>query len=165
MKSCICSSSDPKLLVSQFEQFLQPDAPALSRLCNALSVLYCSDPHISWCGLYLRQPDGSFALGPFLGKPACMVIVPGKGIIGRCAQSEKPVIIDDVLSCADHIACDSESRSEAVLPLFDADGLAGVLDLDSDVKGFFSSWDISFIRSLSILFSDLFTSSSLKKAA
>lgn len=121
------------LLETQLETMAAGEEPALSRLCNILALLYNEVPAISWCGLYLYQKDAAAAwLGPFQGKPACLLIPLGKGVVGTALATRTIQNVPDVHAFKGHIACDSASRSELVIPLEDEGKLLGVLDLDSD---------------------------------
>lgn len=128
------------LLFEQIQALDDPSLCRISRLANAIAAIYCSDQAISWAGLYYIRPDGQAELGPFQGKPACMHIDPGKGVIGTCVLAGRPVLVEDVHAFPGHIACDSASQSEIVLPIFDQKGkLSAVLDLDSDIPAHFTA--------------------------
>ena len=103
----------------------------ITSLSNAAAFLYNVVERINWAGFYLY--DGSkLVLGPFGGKPACTSIELGKGVCGTSARNLKTIIVDDVETFPGHIVCDSESRSEIVIPLIASNGkLIGVLDIDS----------------------------------
>jgi putative methionine-R-sulfoxide reductase with GAF domain len=93
---------------------------------------------------YRDQPrsDGTFVLGPFMGRPACLRIGLSKGVIGACADSGKVLIVPDVAAFPGHISCDSASRAEMCAPVYDAAGdLVAVLDVDSTEIGFFDERD------------------------
>lgn len=127
-----------------------------SRLNNVIAALFHSDPHISWAGLYYRNPStGDYELGPFQGKPACMRIAQGKGVIGAAHYAGKALIVDDVLAFPGHIACDSASRSELVIPLYSEGKIEAVLDLDSDVFSFFAKSSEQDLAELQSLFEQL----------
>lgn len=136
-----------KILISQMEELAKTKAPSLSTLSNLLAALFWSEEHINWAGLYLRDPKESGCwLGPFQGKAACFFIPEGKGVISACLEKNKPLLVEDVLTFKGHIACDSASRSEAVLPLYTPEGeIFGVLDLDSEQEGFFRPEDLSIL--------------------
>lgn len=127
----------------------------ISRLCNMLAALYESDEHISWAGIYYLNPEtGTYYLGPFQGKPACMEIQPGKGVIGECHRKKQPVCVSNVLEFPGHIACDAASRSELVIPLFSQGEVKAVLDLDADVFSHFDDVKEEIILQLQQLFTD-----------
>lgn len=106
-------------------------------------------PDLNWAGFYLQRQPELLSLGPFQGKPACNPIPFSKGVCGAAARSRQTQRIDDVHAIADHIACDSASQSELVVPIIDASGaLWGVLDLDSPKAGRFSEHDQAGIEGL-----------------
>lgn len=106
-------------------------------------------PDLNWAGFYLQRQPELLSLGPFQGKPACNPIPFSKGVCGAAARSRQTQRIDDVHAIADHIACDSASQSELVVPIIDASGaLWGVLDLDSPKTGRFSEHDQAGIEGL-----------------
>ena len=102
----------------------------IANLANTASLLYHSMPDLNWVGFYLLK-DGELVVGPFQGKPACVRIAMGKGVCGTAAAKRAPVIVENVHEFAGHIACDSASNSEIVLPIVRGNELIGVLDLDS----------------------------------
>jgi GAF domain-containing protein len=102
---------------------------------------------INWVGFYLYDGD-RLILGPFQGKVACTVIEMGRGVCGTSAQSEKTVVVPDVHLFEGHIACDSASNSEIVVPIFKNGGLFGVLDIDSPIKDRFKENDRAGLEGL-----------------
>ncbi len=123
-----------------------PDAVALmSTLCSLVKTL---QPHVFWVGFY-RLAGGRLLVGPYQGTPGCIEISLDRGICGRAARERRPVLVDDVTADPDHIACDPRSRSELVLPVFDAAGrLAAVLDLDSDRPAAFDETDVRALAAM-----------------
>lgn len=109
---------------------LDASFPAVTNLANFSSALASSFGKISWAGFYLYDGQKLF-LGPFQGKPACTVIEIGRGVCGAAARDLRTVIVPDVHQFPGHIACDSESKSEIVVPMVRNGELLGVLDLDS----------------------------------
>ena len=113
----------------------------IANLANASALLYHSMEDLNWAGFYLMR-DGRLVLGPFQGQPACIHIPVGKGVCGTAALENKTICVDNVHSFEGHIACDSRSLSEIVIPLHDAEGkIRGVLDIDSPLEGRFSGAD------------------------
>ena len=102
----------------------------LTNLANCSASLMAHLPAINWAGFYLLH-QGELKLGPFQGLPACLRIPLGKGVCGTAAQERKLIVVDDVDKFPGHIACDSRSRSEIVLPLVREGRLLGVLDIDA----------------------------------
>jgi GAF domain-containing protein len=102
----------------------------IANLANAAALLYHSLPDLNWAGFYLLKKD-ELVVGPFQGKPACVRIAIGKGVCGTAAARRETVIVPNVNEFPGHIACDSASNSEIVVPLVRDGLLIGVLDLDS----------------------------------
>lgn len=117
-------------LVSQLRSLLAGERDFIANAANFASLLYHSVPAINWVGFYLLK-DKELVLGPFQGKPACVRIAVGKGVCGVAAAQRETVIVPNVHEFPGHIACDSASNSEIVVPLKKDGRLLGVLDLDS----------------------------------
>lgn len=112
-------------------------------------------PHFHWTGFYRVVEQGLLKVGPYQGGHGCLVIPFARGICGRCAREEKTVIIPDVELEAGHIACSNSTRSEIVVPVFDAVGtLRAVLDVDSDFPDAFGENDARFLEGICALFSN-----------
>ncbi|MBQ7375868.1 MAG: GAF domain-containing protein [Clostridia bacterium] len=101
-----------------------------ANLANAAALLYCSLEDINWAGFYLLEGD-TLVLGPFGGKPACIEIPMGRGVCGSAAAEKRTLLVPNVHEFEGHIACDSASNSEIVIPLFRDGEVIGVLDIDS----------------------------------
>ncbi len=114
-------------------------------LANAAAVLYTGMAEINWAGFYLLDGD-TLVLGPFQGKPACLRIPMGKGVCGTAAALNQTQRVEDVHLFPGHIACDSASASEIVIPLRQKGRVFGVLDIDSPVKGRFSPEDQAWLE-------------------
>ncbi len=112
----------------------------LANLSNASALLYCSLKDINWAGFYLFKED-QLVLGPFQGKPACVRIPIGKGVCGTAAKTRAIQLVPNVHQFPGHIACDSASNSEIVLPIIKDDKLIGVLDIDSPILSRFDEED------------------------
>ena len=111
-----------------------------ANLANAAALLWQYLPDINWAGFYLME-DGQLVLGPFQGKPACIEIPLGRGVCGTAAAEKKTQLVADVHLFPGHIACDSASNSEIVVPLFKCGEVFGVLDIDSPFTGRFTQDD------------------------
>ncbi|MCI8272285.1 MAG: GAF domain-containing protein [Erysipelotrichaceae bacterium] len=109
---------------------LENEHDIIANLANASALLYEYLEDINWAGFYLYKND-ELVLGPFQGKVACMHIAMGNGVCGTAAQQRRIMRIDNVHEFPTHIACDSASNSEIVLPLIKKNTLIGVLDIDS----------------------------------
>ena len=118
-------------LLAQQADALTRDVPHLiANLANISALLYTSLPDINWAGFYLADED-RLILGPFQGNPACVEIAFGRGVCGTAAAQDKTQLVPDVHLFPGHIACDSASRSEIVIPLHRNGKVIGVLDIDS----------------------------------
>jgi L-methionine (R)-S-oxide reductase len=117
-------------VIAQTRALLEGERDAIANLANTASLLYHSLPDLNWVGFYLLK-DGELVVGPFQGKPACVRIALGKGVCGTAAARRATVIVKNVHEFDGHIACDSASNSEIVVPLLRGNELIGVLDLDS----------------------------------
>jgi len=112
----------------------------LANLSNASAILWLLLDDINWAGFYLYK-NGELVLGPFQGKPACTHIEIGKGVCGTAAKELKAQVVKDVNEFPGHIACDSASSSEIVIPIVKDEKLIGVLDIDSPILNRFDEED------------------------
>jgi GAF domain-containing protein len=138
-------SSQPKPelyreLVGELSALIAGERDAIANFANASALLYHSLPDLNWAGFYLLK-QGELVVGPFQGKPACVRIAIGKGVCGTAAQRRATVIVRDVHEFPGHIACDSASNSEIVVPMVKHGELLGVLDLDSPKLARFDEQD------------------------
>jgi GAF domain-containing protein len=131
---------DYKLLCEQAEALSEDAAWDMTVLANVSALLYGALEHLNWAGFYLIR-EGELVLGPFQGKPACTRIPVGKGVCGTAVREERVIRVDNVHEFPGHIACDSASESEIVLPLRKGGEIIGVLDIDSIVRNRFSAED------------------------
>ncbi|MGE5431626.1 MAG: GAF domain-containing protein [Syntrophomonadaceae bacterium] len=134
-------------LIPQMENLLSRDDFTITTLSNFTAALKQTFSKISWAGFYLRKGN-SLYLGPFQGKIACTQIKIGNGVCGTSAEKKETVIVPDVDKFPGHIACDSESRSEIVVPLIKNNELFGVLDLDSTIYDSFNEVDKKYLETL-----------------
>jgi L-methionine (R)-S-oxide reductase len=118
----------------------EPDA--IANMANVSALLWESLPELNWAGFY-RNVGGELVLGPFQGRAACIRIPFGKGVCGTAAATLEPQCIDDVNAFPGHIACDSASLSELVVPVVHEGRLLAVLDLDSPRRARFDQQDVS----------------------
>ena len=112
----------------------------IANLANAAALLYQEMDRINWAGFYIAEDD-RLVLGPFQGKPACIEIPFGRGVCGTAAKRGATVVVPDVHKFPGHIACDTASRSEIVVPMECRGKLFGVLDIDSPEENRFSEED------------------------
>lgn len=115
---------------TQLTGIFSGERDALANAANMAAVLFQGLPALNWAGFYLLK-NGELVLGPFQGKVACVRIPMGRGVCGTAAAQRQTVIVPDVHAFPGHIACDTDSASEVVVPLNGGGRLWGVLDLDS----------------------------------
>ena len=140
-----------KTALKQLTELLDPGDEAVTTLANASAFLGEFLADINWVGFYLLKGETLY-LGPFQGKPACTRIAVGKGVCGTAVAEGKTQRVDDVHAFSGHIACDSASNSELVVPLVKEGRLIGVLDLDSPSLARFSEADQAGIEQLAAIF-------------
>ena len=116
------------------------ESDAVANMANVAAVIFETLPDVNWVGFY-RNVGGELVLGPFQGRPACIRIAFGSGVCGVAAETRQVQRIDDVHAFAGHIACDTASNSEIVVPLIRDGDLLGVLDIDSPKPGRFTEED------------------------
>ncbi len=126
----------------------------IANLANASALLWQELPDINWVGFYQLLGD-RLVLGPFQGKPACIQIPLGKGVCGKAAAEERVLRVENVHEFPGHIACDSASNSEIVLPLYRLGKIWGVLDIDSPLFSRFSQEDEAQLGLISELLSKM----------
>lgn len=112
----------------------------IANLANASAAVWQAMEDINWAGFYLME-GGKLVLGPFQGKPACIEIPLGRGVCGTAAAEKRTILVEDVHRFPGHIACDSASNSEIVLPIYVNGKIWGVLDIDSPYVGRFTEAD------------------------
>ena len=117
-------------LARDLAALLSGERDLIANAANTAALIYDALPGLNWAGFYLYK-SGELVLGPFQGKPACVRIAIGKGVCGTAAARRETVLVEDVHAFPGHIACDSASNSEVVIPLLRDGELLGVLDLDS----------------------------------
>lgn len=128
------------LMAKQIEAIAEIDRDFIPVLSNAAAILNEGLDRLNWAGFYLMD-QGSLLVGPFQGKPACVRIEVGRGVCGTAVQQGRALRVEDVHAFPGHIACDSASRSEIVLPIRSGGKIVGVLDIDSPETGRFQESD------------------------
>jgi GAF domain-containing protein len=136
-----------RLLVSQLKALLTKEDNLISNLSNLTAAIKDTFEKVSWVGFYLFDGQKLY-LGPFQGKVACTNIEIGKGVCGTSAEKKQTIIVPDVDKFPGHITCDSNSKSEIVVPLFHKNQLLGVLDLDSHDYNSFSKTDKEYLEEI-----------------
>ncbi|MFW8589746.1 GAF domain-containing protein [Glaciecola sp. 2405UD65-10] len=132
--------SDYHTILGQISALTFNEKDIIANMANISAVLFNSLEEVNWSGFYLLKDD-QLVLGPFQGQPACIRIPMGKGVCGSAAEARKTLVIEDVHQFEGHIACDSASNSEIVIPIIKNDQLIGVLDIDSPLFSRFSNND------------------------
>jgi GAF domain-containing protein len=117
-------------LAEELDALLTGETDPTANAANAAAAIFHTLPGLNWAGFYFLRGD-TLVLGPFQGRPACVRIKLGGGVCGTAALERRSVLVPDVEKFPGHIACDTASRSELVVPLTREDGIFGVLDLDS----------------------------------
>jgi len=139
---------DYDLLVAQAASLLAGETNLIANAANFAALIYHEIPDLNWAGFYFTAPAGELVLGPFNGRPACARLPKGRGVCGAAVTSGTTLVVDDVHAFAGHIACDSASASEIVVPLRAAGEVVGVFDVDSPRMARFSDADREGIERL-----------------
>jgi GAF domain-containing protein len=135
-------TEDYKDLCIGLRSLTENERHIIPNLANASALIWQNLPRINWAGFYIAEPEGYLLLGPFQGKPACIRIPSGKGVCGTAYKEDKTQLVKDVHEFPGHIACDSASNSEIVIPIHNKDNqVAAVLDIDSPVLNRFTEAD------------------------
>jgi len=134
-----------EMLIMQCEALIDGEMDAIANMANISAALneFLSD--INWVGFYLLK-EGSLVLGPFQGKPACVRITVGSGVCGRAVLKKETLVVPNVHEFAGHIACDSDTNSEMVIPIIKNDEVVGVLDVDSTQYNRFDEIDSRYLK-------------------
>jgi len=134
-------------LLSALDSLTADEPDAIANMANAAALIWQYLPDLNWSGFY-RNVQDELVLGPFQGKAACIRIPFGKGVCGAAAASGETQLVEDVFAFPGHIACDADSRSELVVPIFHDGRLLGVLDLDSPSPARFDAGDAAGCEAL-----------------
>ena len=134
-------------LRAQLRSLLAEERDLIANAANLSALLYHLIPDLNWAGFYFYK-NGELVLGPFQGQPACVRIAIGKGVCGTAAEQRQTILVDNVHDFPGHIACDSASNSEIVVPILKDEQLIGVLDIDSPSVGRFDEEDAKGLNGL-----------------
>ena len=135
-------------LASQISALIQDETDAVANMANCAALIFHSVPKLNWAGFYLLK-GGELVLGPFQGRLACVRISFGRGVVGIAAEKRTTIRVADVNQFPGHIACDTASKSEIVVPLMSEDShLLGVLDVDSPELDRFDAEDEEGFRAI-----------------
>lgn len=138
-------------LLAQTQALLHGERDRIANAANLSALIYHALPDLNWAGFYFF--DGNeLVVGPFQGLPACVRIPLNKGVCGAAASTRQTQRVEDVNAFPGHIACDSASRSELVVPLYQGDTLLGVLDLDSPIPARFDTDDQAGLEAIAHAF-------------
>ncbi|WP_186429357.1 GAF domain-containing protein [Clostridium sp. BSD9I1] len=132
-------------LLSMMDSLLKDETDVITNLSNASALIKALVSDVNWAGFYIIK-NNELVLGPFQGLPACNRIQIGKGVCGTSAFKGETMLVKDVHSFPGHIACDSQSNSEVVIPLKQNNKVYGVLDLDSPTVGRFNEEDKTYLE-------------------
>lgn len=139
--------TDYQLIIKQIESLAELSTDPIALMANAAALLYHGMENVNWAGFYLVK-DGVLLLGPFQGKVACVKIAKGRGVCGTAWAEDRVQAVADVHAFPGHIACDSASRSEIVVPLHRGGEVTAVLDVDSPVPARFDNADAEGLTAL-----------------
>ena len=139
--------TDYALLTQQASGILEEEPWYTAAMSNLSALIAESMADLNWAGFYLIR-DQKLVVGPFQGKPACIHIPVGKGVCGTAVLEDRMQVVPDVHAFPGHIACDSASASEIVIPIHSGEQIAAVLDIDSPVKDRFSAEDAAGLAEL-----------------
>lgn len=146
-KAPAADAPDYALLAAQLRELQSADAHYVPLMANLSALLWEALPDVNWAGFYVMR-GGALVLGPFQGRAACIHIEVGRGVCGTAVLEERVQRVDDVHAFPGHIACDSASSSEIVLPIRSGGRIAAVLDIDSPLPGRFTESDELGLRAL-----------------
>ncbi|GGH98410.1 MULTISPECIES: GAF domain-containing protein [Mammaliicoccus] len=135
------------LLSRQLDGLLSGEKDLIANLSNSSAFINQFLPNINWVGFYLIK-NNALKLGPFQGLPACVDIEIGKGVCGTAVAEKKSQLIEDVNAFPGHIACDANSQSEIVIPIYYNKEIIGVLDIDAPIKSRFDKADLEGLELL-----------------
>jgi L-methionine (R)-S-oxide reductase len=138
-------------LCGQVEALLAGERDPIANAANTSALLFQMMPDLNWAGFYFLR-ESELVLGPFQGKPACVRIAVGQGVCGAAVARRQSVLVEDVHAFPGHIACDSASRSELVVPLVRDGAILGVIDLDSPRPARFDADDRAGIESVARIY-------------
>ena len=138
-------------LAQQLSGLLEGETDAIANAANMSALIFDLVPELNWAGFYFMR-GAELVLGPFQGKVACVRIPVGRGVCGTAVERKASIVVPDVEAFPGHIACDSASRSELVVPLIRNGAVIGVLDLDAPRAGRFDEADRAGVERLVEIF-------------
>ena len=142
------------LVAKQLESLLENEQNVVSNLANASALIFQNYENVNWAGFYIYNHDSNeLDLGPFQGNVACMHIKPGSGVVGTSFEEKTSLIVPNVHEFAGHIACDANSNSELVVPIFKNGDIFGIIDMDSPLLDRFSDFERKEFEELALVLS------------
>ncbi|WP_034831969.1 GAF domain-containing protein [Endozoicomonas numazuensis] len=142
-----------RILVAQAKALTEGETDTLANLSNVASLIFTTMAKVNWAGFYIARGD-QLVLGPFMGNPACVRIPMGRGVCGTAAQEQTTQMVDDVNAFPGHIACDSASQSEIVIPFSENGEIKAVLDIDSPITCRFDEEDRKGLEALAAMLAE-----------
>jgi GAF domain-containing protein len=139
------------MILAQASALFDGERDPIANAANLSALIFGSFPDLNWAGFYFVRGD-ELVLGPFQGKTACVRIARGRGVCGTAWEKRETLVVPDVHAFPGHIACDSASNSEVVVPLVSREGVLGVLDVDSPVHDRFAPADVRTLETLAALY-------------
>ncbi len=139
-------------LARQLTSLLEGERDAIANAANTSALIFATLPDLNWAGFYFLRDGKELVVGPFQGKPACVRIPVGRGVCGAAVAQRRSILVADVQAFADHIACDSASQSELVVPIVKDGRILGVIDLDSPTLARFDADDRAGIEALAAIY-------------
>lgn len=143
--------ADYAQLRAELAALLSGEQDLIANAANTAALVFGALPEVNWAGFYFLR-GGELVVGPFQGRPACVRIALGRGVCGTAALERRTLVVPDVHAFAGHIACDTASRSEIVVPLIRAGELLGVLDIDSPRPNRFDAGDARGLEEIARVF-------------
>lgn len=142
------------LVSQQLDALLTGETNVVSNLSNAAALIFQNYEDINWAGFYIYNSNSdTLDLGPFQGKVACMHIQPGSGVVGTAFSKNESLVVPNVHDFAGHIACDADSNSELVVPVYKNDRIYGIIDIDSPRLNRFGEIEKNEVEELSEILS------------
>jgi len=139
-------------LALQLEGLLAGESDPIANAANTSALIFEQVPDLNWAGFYFLKSPDELVVGPFQGRPACVRIKVGRGVCGTAVERRASQLVEDVHAFPGHIACDSASRSELVVPLMKEGKVLGVLDLDSPRLARFDADDQAGLERIAALY-------------
>ena len=154
MSSELQGSGTYEDVVLQAKALIEDEPELVPNMANLSALLNLTLKNINWVGFYTVQPDGNLLLGPFQGKPACIRIKAGRGVCGTALAEKKTLRVADVHAFPGHIACDSASRAEIVVPVMRNGEVVAVIDVDSRELNAFNATDRHHLEHIAAMLSE-----------